>query len=140
MDESSGTSTPRPDPTILTTEQLGRAIDNLQTLLERTIDAEAKLTAERFADVRRMQNLAEKARIEQKKDTKEAVDLALSSAKESIQALRREVDDLKNRANTSRGATEGEAERQGRTFAWIGAGCLVLSVLVGIVTLAVTLG
>lgn len=68
---------PDPDPTLLTTENLRREILGLRELLEQKISAEHDLSTQQFA-------LIERQRVEQKQDTKTAVDAALSAQKEAV--------------------------------------------------------
>lgn len=79
-------STPVPDPTILTTEQLLRAIDGVQS--EQSIrdagirdlfNEKFKNVDEKFRAVYDQLAVSERQRIEQKQDTKIAVDAALAS-------------------------------------------------------------
>jgi hypothetical protein len=77
-------STPVPDPTQLTDaaiaklkEQLESYIDGQVQNINTRITGAVNLTDERF-------QAAEKLRLEQKKDTKDAVDAALSAAKEAV--------------------------------------------------------
>jgi hypothetical protein len=101
-------STPVPDPTELTDkaiaklkEQMEQFVGGKVDLLKGDIKAEHDLNVEKF-------NAAERLRVEQKKDTKDAVDAALSAAKEAVKeqaggsdklidGLRREVDSLRER-------------------------------------------
>jgi hypothetical protein len=75
---------PVPDPTLLTTEALHREIASLRELLEAGTGAEATLTGERFTRVYQRFDLVEAQRVEQKADTKSAVDAALVSQKEAV--------------------------------------------------------
>jgi cell division protein ZapA (FtsZ GTPase activity inhibitor) len=80
----SGGSAPVPDPTQLTDQAIAKLKEQLEQYIEGKVDglttlieAETKLTLERFAS-------SERVRLEQKKDTKDAVDAALSAAKEAV--------------------------------------------------------
>jgi hypothetical protein len=61
---------------LLNRERTGQ-FASLQTLLEGRVEAEARVAQERF-------DTAERSRVEQKQDTKAAVDAALSAAKEAV--------------------------------------------------------
>jgi hypothetical protein len=73
-------STGRPDPTVMTTEQMLLAIKNLEKLTE----SKFKISKEKFKSIETQLQLIERQRVEQKKDTKDAVDAALSAAKEAV--------------------------------------------------------
>jgi uncharacterized LabA/DUF88 family protein len=75
---------PTPDPTILTTEQLLREVDRAKELLLATLDGLDRVTQEKFRSVDRQFSLVEQQRIEQKVDTKAAVDAALIAQKEAV--------------------------------------------------------
>lgn len=77
-------SRPVPDPTSLTTEALHREVSQLRELLETFVQGENKVTGERFASITTQLNLIERQRVEQKMDTKQAVDAALAAAKEAV--------------------------------------------------------
>jgi hypothetical protein len=94
-------SRPIPDPTILTTEALMREVRTLRELVEQRIEALAhvqeeiinrveaqveghlRLDDERFMGIDQQFQLVEQQRIEQKADTKAAVDAALTAQKEA---------------------------------------------------------
>ena len=75
---------PRPDPTILTTEALHREVAALRELIEERITATDLLVSEKFSSVDRQLDLVERQRVEQKSDTKAAVDAALTAQKEAV--------------------------------------------------------
>lgn len=86
---------PTIDPTTLTTEALQREILALRELLTQRIATLKELLEEKIMGakavreqeltaVRAMFKLIENQRVEQKKDTKDAVDAALSAAKEAV--------------------------------------------------------
>lgn len=86
---------PVPDPTVLTTEALLREIKGLRELTESQIahrhelyQAEIialnRINAEKFAKVDQQFELVERQRVEQKQDTKQAVDAALTAQKEAV--------------------------------------------------------
>jgi hypothetical protein len=99
-------STPTPDPTVLTTEALLREIAALRTLIDQRISSTEQLFEtkillgreggmalkellsnqinEKFASVDTQFQLVERQRVEQKQDTKAAVDAALAAAKEAV--------------------------------------------------------
>jgi len=94
------------DPTILTTQALYRevsalkelieqrisalqlqaveAIDSLDEALKRAVDARTSLDKEKDLRVTQQFDLVERQRVEQKKDTKDAVDAALTAQKEAV--------------------------------------------------------
>jgi len=91
------------DPSILTTEALQREVLNinrelafrqtvrerehieLRTLLEHQIASLSGLMSEQLKSIKVQFDLIEKQRVEQKKDTKDAVDAALIAQKEAVQ-------------------------------------------------------
>jgi len=77
-------SVPVPDPTLLTTENLRREILGLRELLENKLDGAMAVQNERFLKVDLQFELVERQRVEQKQDTKTAVDAALSAQKEAV--------------------------------------------------------
>lgn len=98
MDDTSAStqdgSVPVPDPTALTTAALDREVENLDDKLatavgslsgelQTAIEHRAQLTDVRFETVDLQFRLIENARIEQKTDTKRAVDDALIAQKEA---------------------------------------------------------
>jgi hypothetical protein len=103
MTEPTGTSIPVPDPSTLTTAQLLREIEILrgsiddkvearqremlvaQELSEAKLHGEIELTAQRFNSFEALLELKELQRVEQKSDTKAAVDAALIAQKEAVQ-------------------------------------------------------
>jgi tetrahydromethanopterin S-methyltransferase subunit A len=79
--------TPRtgvPDPSVLTTEQMLLAIANLEKLVGAWRDADSAKCVERFGSIATQLTLIETQRVEQKQDTKAAVDAALAAAKEAV--------------------------------------------------------
>lgn len=75
---------PTPDPTILTTEQLIREVERVNTLfVARQIGAD-QLNNERFNSVNTQFALVERQRVELKSDTKVATDAALSAAEKAV--------------------------------------------------------
>jgi hypothetical protein len=78
-------STPVPDPTILTTAALRREIEGLKELLEQRIEGIRDAFEQKF-------QLVERQRVEQKTDTKDALDAALQAAKDAV-SLQTEASD-----------------------------------------------
>jgi chromosome segregation ATPase len=89
------TSRPIPDPTVLTTQALYREVAALKELIEQRIEAvqhtideaiEARNVLDKEVQLRTdlQFRLVEQQRIEQKGDTKNAVDAALTAQKEAI--------------------------------------------------------
>lgn len=68
---------PDPDPTLLTTESLLREVAHLKELVEEQISSLRDRTQLQF-------DLVERQRVEQKNDTKAAVDAALTAQKEAV--------------------------------------------------------
>jgi len=105
--ESTGyTRTPIPDPTILTTQALYREVSALRELIEQqvrsaairsqegrdaikaridaAIESRDELDTEKDKRITQQFDLVERQRVEQKKDTKDAVDAALTAQKEAV--------------------------------------------------------
>jgi hypothetical protein len=83
-DEREWERTPHPDPTVLTTAQLYREIGQLRDLLISEIHHRRELTGKQLAMVeQKFADLADRT-LEQKQDTKAAVDAALQAAKEAV--------------------------------------------------------
>jgi hypothetical protein len=88
-------SRPVPDPTVLTTEALQREvlalreslnqrISGLRELVEEELEGNDKVTEERFASIDTQLQLIERQRVEQKTDTKSALEAALSAAEKAV--------------------------------------------------------
>lgn len=86
---------PIPDPTLLTTEALNREIDRLRSsfeagrdamhdLLTARIDSTVAIEDEKFRRVEQRFQLIEGQRVEQKNDTQNAVQAALTAQKEAV--------------------------------------------------------
>jgi hypothetical protein len=86
---------PVPDPTLLTTEALLREIKGLRELMELKIDSWSsgmqsqillfrEISTVKFSKVEQQFELVERQRVEQKSDTKQAVDAALTAQKEAV--------------------------------------------------------
>lgn len=84
-----------PDPSTLTTDQLLREITNLRSYIDSALDnlrdyinvalvTGKELTEEKLSSVGTQFGLVERGRVEQKNDTKAAVDAALAAAKEAV--------------------------------------------------------
>lgn len=78
-DEIDGT-----DPSSLTTQQLLREVDRLKELVDSRLVALNEIFTERFTAVHGRLDLVEQQRVEQKADTKAAVDAALTAQKEAV--------------------------------------------------------
>jgi chromosome segregation ATPase len=72
------------DPTKLTLEVLHREIASLRELLETRMYGVDNVLREKFHTVDQQFALVERQRVEQKKDTKDAVDAALTAQKEAV--------------------------------------------------------
>jgi hypothetical protein len=94
--QRAGGSVPSPDPTILTTAALYREINTLQVLLEQRLGALETVFSERLLawqlSIKGQFDTIERQRIEQKADTKSALDAALQAAKDAV-ALQTEASD-----------------------------------------------
>lgn len=75
---------PPSDPSELTTAQILREAAILRELLEANASGSSLLVDQKFAAVDRQFELVERMRVEQKKDTKDAVDAALTAQKEAV--------------------------------------------------------
>ena len=75
---------PVPDPTILTTEQLLREVENLRVYVDAALGSAKELTEEKLSSTATQFEVVERQRVEQKNDTKAAVDAALAAAKEAV--------------------------------------------------------
>ena len=92
------------DPTSRTLDTLHREIENVSDRLETLIISEARLSKERAEAVKLEFMLVERQRIEQKLDTKQAVDAALIAQKEAVreQTLASEKSIAKSEAATAK--------------------------------------
>lgn len=77
-------SSPNPDPTILTTQALFREIKHIEDSMAAAFKEVEILSTEKFRRVEQQFELVERQRVEQKKDTKDAVDAALTAQKEAV--------------------------------------------------------
>lgn len=122
--DSSG-SRPVPDPTSLTTEALMREVQTLRELLGQRIQSLDDKLSERLngmvqsrdEEVKGIEDklkLVEQQRVEQKKDTKDAVDAALTAQKE---AVREQTTASERSIAKSETATTKSIDELGKTFA-----------------------
>lgn len=78
------TSIPIKDPTERTIEQMLREVANLSDKVNLQLDALKDVIDEKFSSVNKTLALVERQRVEQKADTKSAVDAALTAQKEAV--------------------------------------------------------
>ena len=78
------TYVPTPDPTVLTTEQMLREVARAERLFRAEFEGYEATIEAKFTAVKVQFDLIERMRVEQKKDTKDAVDAALAAAKEAV--------------------------------------------------------
>jgi cobalamin biosynthesis Mg chelatase CobN len=104
---------PVPDPTVLTTEQLLREINGVITLLKTQIAGDQAATNIRFAQIEHEFDLVELHRIEQKADTKAAVDAALAAAD---RAVREQTTASEKSITKSETAAAEQSKQQYATF------------------------
>ena len=96
------------DPSTLTTQQILRETGILRELLETNVTGVSALAAEKFEAVNRQFDTIERARVEQKKDTKDAVDAALTATfSAGITALTNAHNDTKDRVSRIESAKAG---------------------------------
>ena len=93
-----------PDPTTRTLSTLHRELENLQDTTGASLDSFKELVDEKFGSVQREFDLLERGRVEQKADTKQAVDAALIAQKEAVkeQTLASEKSIAKSEAATAK--------------------------------------
>ena len=120
------------DPSELTVDAMERAVSSiqrdlasrqdtrqrehatLQELVETLLRGESQISGEKFSSIATQLNLVERQRVEQKKDTKDAVDAALQAAKEAV----KEQTTASERAIAkSEAATNKQLEQLNVTFA-----------------------
>lgn len=101
--DNPGDSYPRPDPTRLTTEQLVRELGNLERQLLAEVHHRGELTDDKFDGVLQKFSDLEARTLEQKRDTKDALDAALAAQKEAVkeQTLASEKSIIKSETATS---------------------------------------
>jgi hypothetical protein len=105
---------PVPDPTVLTTQALYREVSALQELIEQRIEGATAVIDQQFYKVEQQFLLVERQRVEQKKDTKDAVDAALTAQKE---AVREQTSASERSIAKSEAATNKQLEQLATTFA-----------------------
>lgn len=76
-----------PDPTLMTIDALRREIAMLESLINARLEAAETLTIERLAKVDALMNAAESQRVEQKSDTRAAIEAALEAQKEATHKM-----------------------------------------------------
>jgi hypothetical protein len=105
--------TPRPDPTDLTTQALMREVTGLKALLKMQMQSMDDLMDQKFMAVDKEFLLIESRRVEQKQDTKAALDAALAAAKEAVseQTIASE-----KAINKSESATDKRIDQLGEKF------------------------
>jgi hypothetical protein len=104
---------PVPDPTVLTTQALYREVSALQELIEQSIRGTREVIDQQFYKVEQQFELVERQRVEQKKDTKDAVDAALTAQKE---AVREQTSASERSIAKSEAATNKQLEQLATTF------------------------
>lgn len=102
------------DPSSLTTQSLLREISLLRTLMESRMEGMTAIENEKFTRVAQQFTLVEQQRVEQKSDTKAAVDAALTAQKEAVkeQTIASERSIAKSEMSTSK-----QLEQLNTTFA-----------------------
>jgi hypothetical protein len=105
---------PVPDPTVLTTQALYREVSALQELIEQRIEGATAVIDQQFYKVEQQFELVERQRVEQKKDTKDAVDAALTAQKE---AVREQTSASERSIAKSEAATTKQIDQLAVTFA-----------------------
>lgn len=102
---------PVPDPTSLTTAALQREITVLRELMFEKMAGMQAVREQELANVNDKFSQAESSRVEQKSDTKAAVDAALSAAKEAVkeQTTASEARTDKSEASTTKSIDQLEA-------------------------------
>jgi hypothetical protein len=104
---------PVPDPTVLTTQALYREVSALQELIEQVVKGTREVIDQQFYKVEQQFELVERQRVEQKKDTKDAVDAALTAQKE---AVREQTSASERSIAKSEAATNKQLEQLATTF------------------------
>jgi hypothetical protein len=110
---------PVPDPTVLTTEALMREVAHTRELVDAKLVSLGGRIDERFRSIDEQFDLVENRRVEQKSDTKAAVDAALQAAKEAVQE-QKSASDLST-AKTESGFSE-QLKQLSETFSTALAG------------------
>lgn len=101
------------DPTTLTTQALRREIGLLRELIEAKFDSMKDIQHEKFGAIDKRFDLVEQQRLEQKADTKAAVDAALTAQKE---AVKEQTTASELAISKSENATAKQLEQLGATF------------------------
>lgn len=124
----------RPDPSLLTTEQLLRETQSLKELVGSQLEGMEGVFVERFESINTQFQLIERQRVEQKTDTSDAVSAALAAAKEAVTkneeqtkdalsalqatlttaigGLETQLNDLKDRVTKVESTRQGAAEQR----------------------------
>lgn len=152
-----------PDPTRLTIDALRREIAMLEELINARIEAAEALTVERFHRLDEDMHNFEDQRLEQKKDTREAVNSALEAQKEatakmessmasqisalksnfdtSIRSIEATVADLKERMTITESVKQGAVEQKIETrqvtsgqIAALGAGIALFMAILALIS------
>lgn len=82
--ESQQLPTSEPDPSVRAIETVQREIASLKDLLTERINHATDVANEKFLSIEKQLSQVEESRVEQKADTKTAVDAALTSQKEAV--------------------------------------------------------
>jgi hypothetical protein len=173
-----GNNLPVPDPTILTTQALEREVENLREMVEREVaglkelvfdrlKGQGLLCDEKFRAIGDQFTFVESLRLEQKKDTKDAVDAALTAQKEAVsksetgmtgrleqlsvtftttvESLRREMGDMKDRIIEVDRKAEASAQqkigaKEDRTGLYAGIATIVVILSVVFAVIAILIG
>ncbi len=123
MDPTARSVKPDPDPTTLTTEQMLREVSNLDALVSSRMTGLRELIESQLTR-------AERQRVEQKADTKVAVDAALLAAKEAVsaallaakEAVREQTIASERAIAKSEAATSEQLKQLASTFTTMAAG------------------
>ena len=160
-----GGSRPVPDPTVLTTDALRREIAGLEKLIDTKLEYSEELSHQRFKSIQHQLDSADAQRLEQKADTKAAVDAALAAQKEAItktesstaaqiaslnqtldtkvEGLAGGISDLKDRVtiveSVKLGANEQRVENRAVTGTQVAAVGLVITIIVVILNVVLFL-
>ena len=80
------THPPRPDPSVLTTEQMLRGVHNLEELTKALQSGDIRVVDEKIASIRREILIFETHRLELKADNQRTVETAMVAAEKAVQA------------------------------------------------------
>lgn len=150
-DENASRGRPDPDPTVLTTDALNREVAYLKEYVDTRIECLREFIDERFNSIDDKFLAVEKARVEQKNDTKAAVDAALIAQKEAVKeqtlaseksifksesqfdkrydATDKTVDELKERVGSIEAGRQGGNDMRVAIFATIAIFITIFTVL-----------